>query len=40
MLYNDQSQPGPSNLQDGSLLHDNSHAQGIKSFMKKLFKAS
>ena len=34
MLYNEQSQPGPSNMQDGSLLHDNSHAQGIISFMK------
>lgn len=34
MLYNDQSQPGPSNMQDGgSLIHDNSHAQGINSFL-------
>lgn len=29
LVYNEQSQPGPSNLQDGSILHDNSHTQGI-----------
>jgi len=38
MLYNEQSQPGPSNMQDGSLLHDNSHAQGINSFVKSKSK--
>lgn len=40
MLYNEQSQPGPSNMQDGSLLHDNSHAQGIIFLKKKQFQAS
>jgi len=39
MLYSEQSQPGPSNIQDGSM-HDNSHAQGIISFLKKLFPVS
>lgn len=33
MLYNEQSQPGPSNMQDGSLLHESSHAQGILSHL-------
>jgi len=30
--YNEQSQPGPSSVQDSSLLHDNSHTQGIFSY--------
>ena len=35
MLYNEQSQPGPSSVQDSSLLHDNSHAQGIFPFSNR-----